>query len=272
MAAHVAAIVVMSALILSGGTVWWLALPVQGILLIFLFTLEHEATHKTPFANAALNEWVGRVCGVILILPFTWFRYFHLAHHRFTNDPGRDPELLAGAKPTGWAEYVWHVTGLPYWFGMLCQLGTLTLGRGIAEYVPANARRRVVAEARVLIVLYAVVFASFFWSPLLIWLWLVPILIGQPFLRLYLLAEHGRCAFVGDMFVNTRTTLTNRFVRWLAWNMPYHSEHHAMPNVPFHRLPELHDLSRGHLKEVEAGYADFHRKFAPDMASGKGVN
>ena len=92
----------------------------------------------------------------------------------------------------------------------------------------------------------------------LIWCWLLPMLLGQPFLRLYLLAEHGLCPHVADMFENTRTTFTGQAVRWLAWNMPYHAEHHAYPNVPFHKLPELHALTRPHLKVTERGYARFH--------------
>ena len=29
-------------------------------------------------------------------------------------------------------------------------------------------------------------------------------------------------------------------VRFLAWNMPYHAEHHLFPNIAFHNLPEAH--------------------------------
>lgn len=38
----------------------------------------------------------------------------------------------------------------------------------------------------------------------------------------------------------SRTTATWWVYAKLAWNMPYHSEHHAWPNVPFYLLPELH--------------------------------
>jgi fatty acid desaturase len=84
-------------------------------------------------------------------------------------------------------------------------------------------------------------------------------------LRLYLLAEHGRCPAVTDMFANTRTTFTTRLVRFLAWNMPYHAEHHAMPSVPFHRLPELHALARPHLKQTEDGYTRFAARYAASL-------
>ena len=88
LAGHLGAILGLGALIATGVPGWWLLLPVQGVLIVFLFTLEHEATHKTPFANVRLNDEVGRVAGFLLLLPFEWFRYFHLAHHRWTNIEG----------------------------------------------------------------------------------------------------------------------------------------------------------------------------------------
>jgi fatty acid desaturase len=63
------------------------------------------------------------------------------------------------------------------------------------------------------------------------------------------------------MFLNTRTTFTNRLVRFLAWNMPYHAEHHVFPAVPFHKLPDLHRLTRAHLGPTAEGYAAFSRAY-----------
>ena len=97
-------------------------------------------------------------------------------------------------------------------------------------------------EARVYVLGYALLLVGSIvtGSTLLVLLWLVPLALGQPFLRIYLLAEHGKCPFVATMLENTRTTGTNRSVRALAWNMPYHGEHHSYPAVPFHQLPRLH--------------------------------
>ncbi|MEP3331345.1 fatty acid desaturase [Sedimentitalea sp.] len=47
----------------------------------------------------------------------------------------------------------------------------------------------------------------------------------------------------------------------LAWNMPYHAEHHSFPSVPFHRLPALHQFTREHLKSTSDGYAEFTRDY-----------
>jgi fatty acid desaturase len=43
--------------------------------------------------------------------------------------------------------------------------------------------------------------------------------------------------------------------------MPYHVEHHVMPQVPFHRLPDLHRLMRASLKVTADGYAAFTRDY-----------
>ena len=253
----IAACAVAIALRLPG---WPLLLPIQGVLLIFLFTLEHEATHKTPFANERLNEAVGHLCGIVLLLPFLWFRYFHLAHHRWTNIAGKDPEL-AGAKPATLRAWIWHVSGLPYWISELRLLASLGLGRAEADYLPQSARPRMVTEARLMLLVYAVVALSLLVSPILLWLWIVPVLLGQPVLRLYLLAEHGDCPQVANMFENTRTTFTTALVRFLAWNMPYHVEHHVFPAVPFHQLPRLHQMMKAQLRQTADGYAAFTRAY-----------
>ena len=49
-------------------------------------------------------------------------------------------------------------------------------------------------------------------------------------------SEHTGCPLVADMRVNSRTTLTNRAMQRLAWNMPFHTAHHVYPGVPFHDL------------------------------------
>ena len=87
----------------------------------------------------------------------------------------------------------------------------------------------------------------------------VPAVLGQPALRLYLLAEHTGCPFVPDMLRNSRTTRSNWLARRLAWNMPYHAEHHAYPALPFHALPAAHNLLKDRIEVQASGYAAAHR-------------
>lgn len=262
LAVHAGLIALCIAIIVAAATFWYLSLPILGIFYAALFMLQHECTHKTPFRSRALNEAVGWIAGLILVQPFIWFRYFHLAHHRHTNDPERDPELLGNGKPATVGAYIFHLSTVGYWGAKIATLWQNALGRCDADYLPARARRRIQREAWVYAVAYAA--AALFTivvSPILLWIWFIPLIIGLPFLRFYLLAEHGHCPAAADMFENTRTTLTTRLTRFLAWNMPYHAEHHACPAVPFHKLPELHQLCAEHLKSVSDGYVDFHRRY-----------
>ncbi|MDW4497597.1 fatty acid desaturase [Sulfitobacter sp. D35] len=265
LAGHLGAILLTGTWIALQGPFWGLVLLPHGVLLVFLFTLSHECTHQTPFASARLCDIVGHAIAPVLALPFTWFRYFHLAHHRFTNDPAYDPEIMDHGRPETWRAYLVYLVGWGYWSGNLATLWRNAIGRIGADYLPVRKHGAIRREARTILALYALAALSLAFTPLLLWIWLVPVLLGQPFLRLYLLAEHGHCPPVANMLENTRTTLTSRAVRFLAWNMPYHAEHHAFPAVPFHALPALHEMARAHLKSVSPGYVAFTRAYVRDL-------
>jgi len=217
LAFHVGALLFTSAMILSKVPGWPLWLVPHGILLVFLFTAMHECVHRTAFASEALNRLVAASCGFILLIPRRWFTHFHFAHHRHTQDPDKDPELTS-AKPTTYAQYVWHVSGLPLWRSAIVTLIRNASGHCNDRFIPQPERRTIQLEAMTMGALYGLIITLSIGlaSTALIWIWLVPALLGQPFLRLYLLAEHSRCAYVENMFINTRTTFTRRWVRHRA--------------------------------------------------------
>lgn len=262
LAGHLGAIVACGALITLRVPYWPVLMLPQGILIVFLFTLLHEAIHRTPFASPWLNDIVARLCSFALALPSDWFRAFHFAHHRFTQDPENDPEL-AGPKPQSWGQYLRHVSGLPLWRSHFRQLLVNATGRCRDSFVTEKGQAEIRREARLMLLGYAALIAAsvYFRSAVLLYVWIIPALLGQPFLRLYLMAEHGGCPQVGNMLQNSRTTMTTWLVRKLAWNMPYHAEHHAFPGVPFYLLPEFHKLTRPHLAVIEPGYVHFHRSY-----------
>lgn len=240
------------------GTPWlWPAILAHGVVLIFLFAPLHETIHRTAFATRAVNEAVAFLLGCLILLPREHFRAFHFAHHRFTQDPANDPEL-ARPKPAALRQYLWIVSGIPYWIGQARLVVGQALGRTPERFYKDDRQRRaVVREARIMLAIYAGVAAASLaaGSPAALLLWVAPALLGQPFLRMYLLAEHTLCPLVPDMLENTRTTYTNGLVRFLAWNMPFHAEHHAYPSVPFHALPRVNALIRDRLKVTAPGYA-----------------
>ncbi len=259
---HLAAIAAAAGLVLAArGTAWlWPAMALLGLFEVALFAPLHETTHRTPFRSLALNRAVGWVAGLVLVLPPEWFRLFHLAHHRHTGDPARDPEL-AGAKPLTRARYLLILTGLPYWRANLRVLLGNARGRAEAPWIPPGSRRALAREAQAFLAFYALLagVVAVGGSSLPLLLWAGPVLLGQPVLRAVLLAEHAGCPLVPDRFANTRTTLAGRLLGRLFWNANLHAEHHLAPGVPFHALPRLHALVRPRLEAVSPGYPAAHR-------------
>jgi fatty acid desaturase len=262
------------ALLLSGSGVWqaqgtlWLlpAMLAHGILLVFLFAPLHESVHRTAFRTRWLNDATAWACGALLILPPAYFRAFHFTHHRFTQDPERDPEL-ARPKPGTIAAYALHVSGLPYWAERIATTCRHAGGDVRENFIVPRQAGRIVREARALLTVYAAAALGSvtIGSPAGLILWLGPALLGQPFLRLYLLAEHTGCPLVTNMLENSRTTLSTALVRGLAWNMPYHAEHHAHPAVPFHALPEAHGLLKGEIAVQASGYIAVNREIVGSL-------
>jgi fatty acid desaturase len=258
LAGHLGVIAALGVLIVVRVPFWWVLMLPLGVAQVMLFTLNHEAIHRTVFASRWLNDWIARFCGVLLVLPPEWFRFFHFEHHRHTQDPERDPELAGKAPETLWA-YIRHVSGIPLWIASFKVVFGNALGRNQDGFVPASGRSKVQREAQILLLIYTLLLLGSvaLQSLALLWLWVVPVILGQPFLRLYLMAEHGRCAFVANMFENSRTTFTGPIIRFFAWNMPFHAEHHAFPTVPFHKLPALHSMTAQHLRVTSEGYRAF---------------
>ncbi len=231
-----------------------------GVLLTFLFAPLHETIHKTAFASPLLNEAVGWVCGLALALPPKYFQAFHMAHHRHTQIAGKDPELDFD-KPRTAPQYIRRLSGADYWLGQAKALVLFAMGRHHAHFVNDAKRPGIVTEARIFISIYVSLFAFSLLSgsTILLQYWILPMLVGQPFLRAFLLAEHTLCPHVTDMLHNTRTTLTVRGMRWLCWNMSFHAEHHACPAIPFHHLPAAHAVIGPHIAMVSNGYINVQK-------------
>ena len=232
----------------------------HGVILVFLFAPLHECIHATAFRSPRLNTAVAELAGVLLLLPPRWFRCYHLAHHRHAQDPARDPELAAPAL-RGWGDYLLRISGLPYWRDAVRGLLRRAAGHADDPFVTRRERPRVIAEARAYLALYAAVVAASVaaGSAAALTSWLVPAVLGQPALRLFLMAEHTGCELGPDWRRNTRTTRTTALMSMLCWRMNWHAEHHLAPAVPFHALPALHRKIREHLAVVQSGYAAFHR-------------
>jgi fatty acid desaturase len=230
---------------------------VQGYLVAFLFMAVHEAAHKTVFRSRHLNLVLGHLSSLTIMLPYEGYALFHWDHHRFTQDPQRDPELVTATIPSSDTRLAIAYTGIVQLTNRIVLLFRRAFtGQAVAPWIPDNKRAIVVLEARayVLVYLLLLIASVALSSAVLLWSWLIPLFLGQLFLRPYLYAEHTGCEHTRSAYENTRTTYTGEVVKWFAWNMPFHVEHHAYPSVPFHALPKLNGIVAGRLVHSGPGY------------------
>ena len=261
---------------LSLGT-WWIVptMLAYGIVMAFLFAPVHECSHGTPFRTRWLNESVYWLVSLIYIVPPIFFRYSHAAHHTYTQVRGRDQDMIFPRQATVW-NYIVYVSSIPFWIRNISWLIRHALGSVNPKYryyLPDEEIPRIVREARIIIAIYLgialiAIYASS-WAPLTYWI--IPRLVGEPFMRWLRVAEHGECEEGPDLRENTRTTKTSSLVRFLFWNMPYHAEHHLSPMVPFHALPRLHEQVKDKLFPTADSYLKVHAQVLKRLLRQQGI-
>jgi fatty acid desaturase len=271
-AGHLAAIAITGLLVhLAYAQAHWLwlipAMVLHGFALVTLFAPMHECVHRTPFRSKWLNRGVGWLTGFGAFINSDYYYRYHHWHHRFTQDPDNDPEL-ATPPPRTVAAYAWGISGMPYWYGKIQDMFTVSLGRvSHLPFIPAHGRRLVIWSMRVQAALYVLIILGsvLLNSDVLLIYWLLPLLLGQPLLRSITIAEHTHCSENANGLTNTRTTLTSWPVRFFMWNMPYHAEHHLYPSIPFHALPRAHDHIRERIVHLDNGYVAVNRAIVANL-------
>jgi fatty acid desaturase len=270
-AAHLALLVAGGWLVLATRDTWWVvpALLVQGLFINSLFGAMHESVHYGSFKTRWMADVLAFFSGAAILNNAGFYRHYHMAHHRYTQDPARDPELVTSGTPRTWSQYLFRVSSIPFLMLRVRDIFLFPFGyRGDVDYIHPSAWPEVRRWGRWLLALYAALVVGSFalQTTIVLWVWFFPLLAGLPFLRLYLLCEHTLCPNSDDGFANTRTTLSNPVVRFLMWNLPYHAEHHLFPNIAFHNLPEAHRHLRPHLKYVAKGYIQVQREIVRSLA------
>ncbi len=57
-----------------------LVIPAAGFL-VRMFMIQHDCGHGSFFRSRALNDWIGRVIGVLTFTPYDFWRHTHAVHH-----------------------------------------------------------------------------------------------------------------------------------------------------------------------------------------------
>ncbi|MEM6727788.1 MAG: fatty acid desaturase [Pseudomonadota bacterium] len=241
------------------GTPWVLATGfLLGVLINFLYAAQHELSHSTVFATRWLNEFWGRIIGFVMIFPRDFDQVMHFAHHKHTQDWERDGELVR--EPYTLTTYLLWLSGITYWRNRF--FGVFRRARGVIvePFIKKDEEARIIRESRIHMALYGaiVVVSLALGSWAFLTFWIIPMLLTKPVHQLQNTIEHLGLSHEDDILDNTRSTRTNALMRWLCWQMPYHTAHHTFPSVPFWKLKELNDRIEDKAGEVwRMGWIEF---------------
>jgi acyl-lipid omega-6 desaturase (Delta-12 desaturase) len=71
---------------------YWLTLAISVLaaaLLVRLFMIQHDCGHGAFFRRRVINDWVGRIIGVLTLTPYAVWRRSHSTHHATSSNLGK---------------------------------------------------------------------------------------------------------------------------------------------------------------------------------------
>ncbi len=270
---------VLAAMLAGGVTLavqssYWLAaigIVILGLAYTHAVELQHQCLHHSAFRASRLHRAVGFPLGLPMLVSYSHYRVRHLQHHRFLGTP-EDTEFFG------------FDTRKPLTLGVLAK-GLFDVSRVVAvvrdaatcvtgawQYdmgqIAPKSRKAIVSEYRWFAIVAAALIAAcaFGGGPLVLRLWMLPLLVAMPLHFLVELPEHILCDTSSvDVLRNTRSITGGWLTTWYTNGNNLHIEHHAAMNVPINRLRERHGDTQEFASNVQRTYFEFAKIVAREV-------
>ncbi|TWT82475.1 Na(+)-translocating NADH-quinone reductase subunit F [Planctomycetes bacterium CA13] len=259
---------------------WWALLPYLGYAMLYASTSDsrwHESSHGTAFKTDWMNNALYELASFMVMRESVVWRWSHTRHHSDTIIVGRDPEIVV-PRPPNIKALVWGFFAFPVIPKYFTRIVMHSFGQMAEEektFIPESEFSKVYHRAGIYLAIYfmivALAIATWIATGSLLWgslplLLALPHLFGSWLMPIYGLTQHaGLAENVLDHRLNCRTVNMNRINRFLYWNMNFHVEHHMFPLVPYHRLPELHELVKDDCPASYRGLLVAWREIVPAL-------
>ncbi|HUS52893.1 MAG TPA: fatty acid desaturase [Thermohalobaculum sp.] len=240
---------------------YWLSLAISvpaGAFLMRLFLIQHDCGHNAFFRRKSVNDWVGRILGVLTLTPYDYWRRSHAIHHATSGNLDRrgigdidiltvrEYRALPRSRRVLYRLYrhplVLFLLGPAYQFLLRNRLplGIADSDRG---YWISTMGTNVSIAVAASIMIYAVGLAPFLMiqlpitliaSSIGVWLFYVQ---HQFEHTLWDEDDHWQlpdAALYGSSHYDLPGVL-----RWITANIGVHHVHHLSSRIPFYRLPQV---------------------------------
>jgi len=252
---------------------WWvsllIAVPAAGFL-VRLFMIQHDCGHGAFFPNRAVNDWVGRVIGVLTVTPYDLWRRTHAIHHATAGNLDRrgigDVDTLTVREYNArsrWGRLKYRLyrhplvmfgIGPAYLFLLQHRLPVGMMRAGWLPWISTQATNAAIAVIAIALISLIGVQAFFLVHlPILllsavfgVWLFYVQHQFEDTFWHegrgwdLHEAALHGSSHYDLPLWL-----------RWFTANIGIHHVHHLCSRIPYYRLnrvlkdnPELGEIGR----------------------------
>jgi fatty acid desaturase len=224
----------------------------NGMLMIGMGVLSHEAVHRVLFRSRFWNELWGGLLAALVLIPLEANRQFHMEHHRYSHQPGLDPE-----GPMHQTSFLFAITVGPFiaLFAQYRVMWDIAL-RGDFVRVLKDVFYVGVALAFYLLLLPAL-------GVSLLYTWGATMLVLPIVFSVRALADHYGIPPVvcvakkneeseeeiesgtqSRQQVSGWVVLTPQWLQWLWSHVNYHEVHHKYPYLSHHYLPQAFEASR----------------------------
>lgn len=223
-------------LVFTGTVPLWLAFIIATINISICYLPSHEAQHDIIARPGSklrwLNELVGHVSTIPMLLPYRVAKLTHMEHHKHANDPELDPDYGAHA------DSPWHALKTIF---KNRQPGSTSSSR-YPDTLKRIGRPEVIIDGLLyqlgfFAVLFTLAWSGYALEAALIW-WL-PRHIALTYITYYLSWAPHNPSLGQGRYKDTRS-FTSIFGNIGSMGMQYHIVHHLHPRIPLYRTPRAY--------------------------------
>jgi beta-carotene hydroxylase len=214
----------------------WIAFPIATLNVMLCYLPSHEAQHRIIAREGEplfwLNELVGYVSTIPLVLPYQVARLTHYEHHTHCNDPVLDPD--AGTKAAG----PWQSIANSIAYRQPGSKGQAAYGECLARLGTPEAQKAgvqaLVSQLGYLAVLFGMAWTGHALEAAVLW-WL-PRHIGVTYIQFYLSWAPHHPGTGNGRYKDTRA-FRSAVGNIGSMGMQFHIVHHLYPRIPLMRTP-----------------------------------